>query len=40
MFNISINHLEMGVNNVNEICDDTKLKGAVSMHNDKMDKWF
>ena len=41
MFNIYINHLEMGVNNMlTKFADDTKLKGTISMHNDKMDKWF
>lgn len=41
MFYVYINHLEMGVNNMlMKFADDTKLEGAVSMHNDKMDKWF
>ena len=36
MFNVYINHLELGVNNMlMKFVDDTKLKSAVSMHNDK-----
>lgn len=36
MFNVYINHPELGVNNMlMKFVDDTKLKSAVSMHNDK-----
>lgn len=39
VFNIEINHLEMGVNSLlMKFADDTKLKGAVSIHDDKMHK--
>lgn len=39
MFNIYINHSEMGVNNILvKFADDTSIEGSVSMHNDSMDK--
>ena len=37
MFNVYINHLELGVNNMlMKFVDDAELKSAVSMHNDKI----
>lgn len=40
-FNIYSNHLEIGVNiMLMKFADDTKSKGAVSMHNNIMDKGF
>lgn len=40
MFNVYINHLELGVNNMlMKFADDTKLKSAVSMHNDKINNF-
>ena len=37
MFNVYINHLELGVNNMlMKFVDDAKLKSAVCMHNEKI----